>query len=407
MTITDSEFIFVGGFSPDHRLPEVQNRSKVPLQFAAETFQWSFIKGIEFNINKSMHLITAPFFGSYPRHHHDWYIKSFKFSHQNSSFNLSIGYLNLPLIKNIFKFFGLTRQLLINTSNSNENIVFVYSVNLAYVLAAVFSKLFNRTIKICLIITDLPEFPADSSIAYRAYLKYIEGPIFYKLVKHIDKFVTLTKYIPIAIGADPEKCITVEGLFDLSNTSKFVSQKNKNRNKIVLYTGTLDNRYGINRLIEEFSMINENDIELWICGGGNAVEDIKQAAKVNSKIVFLGLKPRSEILRLQSTCDLLVNPRNNDGDYNKYSFPSKLMEYMASGTPVLCYRLDGIPSEYYDYIYTIECEKGEKLHQAIVRVLSYTKSSLLKTSQSAQAFIYDAKNSWVQTKKVLDHLRSN
>ena len=38
-----------------------------------------------------------------------------------------------------------------------------------------------------------------------------------------------------------------------------------------------------------------------------------------------------------------VNPRQNNEEFTKYSFPSKTMEYLASGVPVVAYKLDGIP----------------------------------------------------------------
>ena len=63
------------------------------------------------------------------------------------------------------------------------------------------------------------------------------------------------------------------------------------------------------------------------------------------RIEFLGMLPRTDVLELQSKATILVNPRQPVGDFTKYSFPSKTIEYMASGTPLLMYKLPGIPEE--------------------------------------------------------------
>lgn len=58
-------------------------------------------------------------------------------------------------------------------------------------------------------------------------------------------------------------------------------------------------------------------------------------ATKDRRIQYLGSIPHDEILQLQRTASLLVNPRTPEGIYTKYSFPSKTMEYLASGTPTL------------------------------------------------------------------------
>ena len=398
-----TKLIFVGGVTQKSRLRSATERSIVPLQFAAENFQWSFISGVEENIGSPMCVISAPFYSSYPFNHRDYYVKGFSYSHCDGATDVSVGYLNFPGVKNIFKFFGLTKGVVSATGVSDRAVVFVYSTNLAYVAAAVLAKVIRRNISLCVIVTDLPEFPGDCSIFYRAYLKFIEAPIFYRILGRVDKFVTLTRYIPNALGVPNQKCITVEGLFDISSDYRKNEEDCPSKdNKIILYTGTLDRRYGAIDLIEAFKKVNDESFELWICGGGGAIAEVIQASKADSRIKYLGLKSREDILHLQKKCDLLINPRTNTGDYNKYSFPSKTIEYMASGSPMLSYRIDGIPDEYYKYIYTVNDLDGESLTDAILRVFSLGEKALAEQGKAAKLFIYQNKGSKAQTRRVLD-----
>lgn len=43
--------------------------------------------------------------------------------------------------------------------------------------------------------------------------------------------------------------------------------------------------------------------------------------------------PNSGVLKAQSESEILVNPRNDNNEFTKYSFPSKVIEYLGSGTP--------------------------------------------------------------------------
>jgi hypothetical protein len=63
--------------------------------------------------------------------------------------------------------------------------------------------------------------------------------------------------------------------------------------------------------------------------------------------------------------DVLVNPRRNDAEYTKYSFPSKNVEYLLSGNPVVGYMLDGMGQAYRDFMYIVADDRPESLRDAI------------------------------------------
>lgn len=64
---------------------------------------------------------------------------------------------------------------------------------------------------------------------------------------------------------------------------------------------------------------------------------------------------------MQQQATLLVNPRKGHEEYTKYSFPSKTMEYMASGTPTIMYKLPGLPIEYEEYLVLLPDNSQETL----------------------------------------------
>ena len=106
----------------------------------------------------------------------------------------------------------------------------------------------------------------------------------------------------------------------------------------------MDTRFGIRDLIAAFNEIDDKEFSLWICGFGLDQPFVEVAAKNDSRIIYWGLVEQNRVFEMQQQATLLVNPRKGDAEFTKYSFPSKTMEYMASGTPTVMYKLPGLRS---------------------------------------------------------------
>ena len=66
----------------------------------------------------------------------------------------------------------------------------------------------------------------------------------------------------------------------------------------------------------------------------------------------------------------------NSEEYTKYSFPSKIMEYVSTGKPTICYKLDGIPDEYDNILIFPMDNSIESLSQCIVDVSNYNEKQM-------------------------------
>ncbi|MGE5351540.1 MAG: glycosyltransferase family 4 protein [Acidobacteriota bacterium] len=315
-----------------------------------------------------------------------------------------VGFINLPVIKNVHKYLQLKKQISKAVFKENKTVIVVYSLATAYLRAAVEIKRIHSNVKICVIITDLHEFPGDCSFFQKAYINYIEKPIFYKLLSQIDCFVVVTEKIIEYLGVENKPWVRVEGLYDPSEPAQLPQVDNKNL-KVILYAGTLHTRYGIGELLDAFKMIKADDYRLWICGDGGGIELVKNAALTDERIKYLGIVPKQKVSELQRQATILINPRNTNGEYNKYSFPSKTIEYLSSGTPALMYKLDGIPEEYYEYCYTISGSSIEDMSKAMYEVCQLDDKTLKSKGTLAREFILNNKSSEIQCKKILAMLK--
>ena len=155
-------------------------------------------------------------------------------------------------------------------------------------------------------------------------------------------------------------------------------------------------------LVEAFITANLSEAELHIYGSGDYEEELKIICQHHPNVKYFGVVPNDIVVQEQLKATLLVNPRPTNEEYTKYSFPSKNMEYMVSGTPVLTTRLPGMPEEYEQYVYLIEDESVEGLEQALKTILAKPAEELHQKGMEAKEFVLQNKNNVVQARKVIE-----
>lgn len=354
---------FLGGMFPKEYEDEIYKKSINHMQTAANVMQWRFVDGIESAFNQNLNIITFPFVGAFPHRYRDSVIRSKRFSHHQGCEDYMVGFCNITIIKhlNICHKMKSTIKEWVKHLNKNEtNILIAYSCNMGTALS--YAKCCYPELKTLLIVPDLPQFTSlgSQNLFLNLYRK-IKTNEFYRTVRNnkIDKYIFLTHYMADELGVKSTDYDVVEAIADKSLICKY-SPFPKNGNTItILYTGTLSIKYGILELIQEFKLIKDERYRLIICGGGNGSDKVQSECLSDKRIQFLGLVSQEEAHRIRCNADILVNPRRNTDAYTKYSFPSKIMEYLLTGKPVICYRLDGIPKEYDNVlIYAEEREGG-------------------------------------------------
>ena len=219
--------------------------------------------------------------------------------------------------------------------------------------------------------------------------------------KKFDGFILYAEKMAEYLEIPSNKWILMEGSYDTAEQIAAVKEKKK----AVMYSGKLDEQYGIKMLVDAFMSIQDSEIELWITGGGNTEGYIKACARRDNRIKFYGFLPsRQDVLRKQAAASLLVNMRLPSEAASGYCFPSKLFEYMATGTPVLSFDIAGIPREYLHYLYIIKEETVDALAKAIEETLNLDEASLQEKGNRARAFVINEKNTRTQCSKICEFI---
>ena len=164
--------------------------------------------------------------------------------------------------------------------------------------------------------------------------------------------------------------------------------------------------FQIDLLVEAVRNIKNYKVKLKLCGHGDLVPQIKRVCLSDIRIEYLGFLNKDDLADLQQNVDILINTRSPEDEYTKYSFPSKTMEYLASGTPVLMYKLPGIPEEYDKYLNYVNGPAAEDIQNSIEKLIEeLINGRASNKARDAREYVAQFKNYKAQGKKVLDLLK--
>ncbi len=261
------------------------------------------------------------------------------------------------------------------------------------IAALIVSKL--RRIKTVGIVTDVPCHRPDNAKVP------LHEKINLGLMKKFDGYLLLTEPMNDIVNPRKRPYVVLEGHSDIGMVEVQNKFEEKYEKKVCLYAGTLRRVYGIESLVRGFIGANIPDTELHIYGEGDFRKELEALAEKYPSVKYMGIAPNSEIVKAELRSALLVNPRPTDAEYTKYSFPSKNMEYMASGTPVLTTKLPGMPKEYNEHVFLIEEENENGVCEKLREIFELSAEELHKKGLLAKDFVMKEKNNVVQAKKLI------
>lgn len=395
------KIIFLGGLYTDSVVEYVRDKSIGPLQNAANVLQKNYLHGF-LNAREGMELvcINLPFIGSYPKHFKDKvFIPS---SNSESIYDLwtvyNLKFNNVKGFKNIARAFNAIKEFLSIITPEEKCSIVCYSMHLPFLCACYLARVFKANCKFYVIVPDLPEYMSERKGIGRKLHEWI-NKLSYFIVNRSDGAVFITEHMASRFShCLPHTVIEGIALQDV-NVDNDWWQEGLTKKEYFIYTGTLDRRYGIKDLIEAYIESGVNNLKLVICGDGNEREYVNDMSVKYNNILYLGQLEHYKIVQLQLNALLLINPRSNESEYTKYSFPSKVIEYMRSGVPTLMYKLDGIPNEYDKYFFHIQ-STADFPHR-LKEIATMDSLELSVMGESAKKFIIKKCNSRSQVDKLI------
>lgn len=185
--------------------------------------------------------------------------------------------------------------------------------------------------------------PADEEVLKKKMYSFLIRKSFNRYQKLVLLSEGARKYV-----RPNQECVIIPGAIYWEKFQNFKAPEKKEKTTF-FYSGVLNHVTGVDILLNAFRKTENEDYELVLCGQGKELEEqIENAVREDHRIRFYGYVSKESYYELLQQADVCVNPRNMYLMQNQYNFPSKVLEYIASGRVIVSTKFKGYQN-YMDY----------------------------------------------------------
>jgi|LAHS01.1.fsa_nt_gb glycosyltransferase involved in cell wall biosynthesis len=157
--------------------------------------------------------------------------------------------------------------------------------------------------------------------------------LIFSLASKADACLALSQGLVKVYGFSKKPHFVFEGVVDKPTTQKGRFLKGS----YLYFSGALQEQYGSKALIEAY-IKTQPSYDLVIAGHHEDEAYFTLLLRQHSRIHFLGQISRQDNAALEGNAALVINPRPFHEAWDKECVPSKMLEYLASGAPILSTR---------------------------------------------------------------------
>lgn len=326
---------------------------KIPLNSSNQNFHNKLIRA--FAINSQVEVISIR-----PFSHHNTKVKNLRLDTKVDG-NITWHYLKRSGTK-LHRILQITPQInkILAKINLSDAIFVTDTINTSVVRSVTkINKKYKRPIiGVC---TDSPSNISGTKRSYTVYLL--------SKCNNLNGYLALTEGLNDLFNPNRKPSYVFEGLVEDRDYGVFDEEKRP----YFFFGGALMERYGVYKLIDAFKLLNNDDIDLYICGHHGDKTKIKEAIGGAKNIKFLGLLPVNKVLEYEHNALACINPRPFSEDLDRFSIPSKTLEYMSAGRPVISIKNTILMNRFKEDIIWVETCSKDELAKAMKKVLSMTE----------------------------------
>ena len=208
--------------------------------------------------------------------------------------------------------------------------------------------------------------PSNITGTKRSYSLFV-----FKLATHLDGYVCLTESLNSLFNEKGKPSLIIAGLVE----DYLPQPTNINYKNYIFYSGTLLDKFGITNLVNAFLEDNNPNIKLLIAGHHI---DNELRAKIHRKpnIKFLGSLSNIDCLKYEQNALANINPRPFNEDLDRYSVPSKVLEYLRSGRPIISTNISALNDNFKNNIIWIKSNNEKDIIKALNKVYEMSEEDI-------------------------------
>lgn len=408
--------LYIGKFFPRNILKTISDDTSGKVEFSNHNFELSLISGLAHQPDINLRVLSAPSVYSYPHNNRRAFIHAEQYTADEGTPVRSIGFCNIAIINQWTKCRALAHAIKQELRKfDGDEVYIIVNTPVLELSAAVMAAIrhVDKKVVTTVVVPDVRECLLDMDGGNKGLKNKLIARMNRKnaaLTQKYDKFVFLTAAMNDYYSVAPERFMVMEGLLDEKRAAdakaEIVATDSAKDKEVILYSGSLKKIFGVMNLVDVFESGHFPNTELWICGMGDSAQDIEERAKNNPAIRFFGAVTPQKALSMQQQATILANPRSAEGQYTKYSFPSKTIEYLLAGKTVIMNRLPGVPAEYDKFLTYPANESASAWVESINNILASDPAKRAERDAAGRQFILDNKTAVAQCRRICNFIKN-
>lgn len=221
------------------------------------------------------------------------------------------------------------------------------------------------------------------------------------LLPRFDALVPVSRAI-IADFAPKVRHVHVEGGITPEMSAHPARQRASGEPELfrVVFAGGMDAANGVEVMLQAIARLKGERYRFVFAGDGPLAGVVRNAAGRDARIEYRGFLKLSDLLSIYRQADVLINMRLTKAIRTKYFFPSKLMEFLASGTSVISTCPGHVEEEFGEFLFALKNETPEGLAAAIRHAETSGLETRRDMGKRARAFMLAHKTWKTQTARI-------
>ena len=222
----------------------------------------------------------------------------------------------------------------------------------------------------------LTDSPSNISGTPRSYTLYL-----LKQGQGLDGYISLTEGLNDMFNEENKPYMIKEGIVEDNDAKPINTNK---YGKYFFFGGALSEKYGVYNLLNAFKKLDNPEYQLLICGHHGDQKRIRESIKGHKNIHYLKMLPVKEVLSLEAGAFANINPRPYNQDLDRFSIPSKTIEYFTSGKLTISAQSTILGKEFNNAAIWCGYAKEEEIYNALNKAIKMDEEKRIEMGLKAK-----------------------
>ena len=365
----ENRVLLVGQLFPDSLLPQILEQEILPIQ--TQRFGVALVDALRAGFNDNVEVMSTAPLVDFP-HSRLLFAPAAKWSIDNKIRATMVPFLNLTALKHLTRFVAtfvhVSRWILKN--KNSRRVIILHGVQSCKLWGVLLAQVFASCITVPYLTDDLGlALKWERSLLKK--MRHIDVNLMKWGLERVSGIITMTPGLAEKLARGRPALVLPTIRHSTRDASTIQSHKLNGRMFNIVYTGKLTQSYGLDLLLNAFKQANRSNWRLLISGWGEMGDAIRDFALNNQQVEYLGLLSSQDLAELYQRADVFVNPKLTLTATAGLAFPSKIVEYLSTGKPVISTNLPIFDHGFRQHLIIAQSDSPEELIKCLDHVMSW------------------------------------